>query len=67
MYISKKFCTVCYYEKNIRNPKYLFFVLKKELFAFLQGMGYLATHGGGEKRGVCTAHEKFTNNRTNTW
>ena len=52
-------------KKNIKNPKYLFFILKNKLFetlAFLPyilGVGYMATIGG--KR-ICTAHEKFINN-----
>ena len=50
-------------KKNIRNPKYLFFMLKKSTFwnpciFAVYPIGVDIWLIGGE--GVCTAHEKFT-------
>jgi len=50
-----------YYEKNIRNPKYSYFVLKNELVKPLHSIevGYMATHRAER---VSMAHKEFTNN-----
>ena len=52
-------------KKNIRNSKYLFFILKNKLFEILAfccpiRVGHTATHKG--RGGRVYTHEKFTNN-----
>ena len=61
--INKNFVLPTIIKKNIRNSKYLFFILKNKLFETLAFLSYLVGDiwlfiGEG---GICT-HEKFTKN-----